>query len=157
MRHGLNLPSSEVMQSGFNTLNKNRADGYGCVLLAESRKFTNNQITTDTDTYIIATKISTGCKTYLIISVCGWWYFAQVCNCWTPLHILSMADDLISVNLTVFRWAHHIGDIPSCLMLPSGSNVSYMEVEMCACDQCRWREFVRYINPFRKYYCLLQF
>ena len=49
---------SEVMPPGFkfNTLRKDRADGYGGVLLAVSREFTDNQITTDTDKEIIATK-----------------------------------------------------------------------------------------------------
>ena len=45
--------------------------------------------------------------------------------------------------------------IPS-LTLPSGCNVSHMEVEMCACDQYRWREFVPYINQIREHYWLLQ-
>ena len=58
---------SEVMPPGFNTLRKDRADGYGGVLLAVSREFTDSQITTDTDKEIIATKISTGCKTSLVI------------------------------------------------------------------------------------------
>ena len=35
--------------------------------LAVSREFTDNQITTDTYKEIIATKISTGCKTYIVI------------------------------------------------------------------------------------------
>ena len=54
--------TSEVMPPGFNTLRKDRAAGYGGVLLAVSREFTDNQITTDTDKEIIATKINTGCR-----------------------------------------------------------------------------------------------
>ena len=40
---------------------------HGGVLLVVSREFTDKQITTDTDKEIIATKISTGCKTSLVI------------------------------------------------------------------------------------------
>ena len=59
------------MSPCLNTLRKDRADGNGVVLLVVSREFTDNQITTETDTEIIATKLSTVYKTYLIISVCG--------------------------------------------------------------------------------------
>ena len=59
------------MSPCLNTLRKDRADGNGGVLLVVSRKFTDNQITTETDTEIIATKLSTVYKTSLIISVCG--------------------------------------------------------------------------------------
>ena len=47
-------------------MRKDHADGYGGVLLAVSCEFTDNQITTDTDKELIATMVSTGCKTSLV-------------------------------------------------------------------------------------------
>ena len=61
------IHTSEDMPPSFNTLRKDRKYGYGGVLLAVSREFTDNQITTDTYKEIIATNISTGCKTSLVI------------------------------------------------------------------------------------------
>ena len=90
------------MPPGFNTLRKDRVDGYGGVLLAVSREFTDNQITTDTDKEIIATKISTGCKktSLVIVSV----YRPPNTDIDYALDLCSKIKHLVNTNRSATIW-----------------------------------------------------
>ena len=90
------------MPPGFNTLRKDRADGYGGVLLAVSREFTDNQITTDTDKEIIATKISTGCKktSLVIVSV----YRPPNTDIDYALDLCSKIKHIVNTNRSATIW-----------------------------------------------------
>ena len=96
------IHTSEVMPPGFNTLRKDRADGYGGVLLAVSREFTDNQITTDTDKEIIATKISTECKktSLVIVSV----YRPPNTDIDYALDLCSKIKHIVNTNRSATIW-----------------------------------------------------
>ena len=90
------------MPPGFNTLRKDRADGYGGVLQAVSREFIDNQITTDTDKEIIATKISTGCKktSLVIVSV----YRPPNTDIDYALDLCSKIKHIVNTNRSATIW-----------------------------------------------------
>ena len=95
------IHTREVMPPGFNTTRKDRADGYGGVLLAVSRAFSENQITTGTDKEIIVTKISTGCKTTLVtISV----YRLHNKDIDYALDICSKIQHIVNTNRSATIW-----------------------------------------------------
>ena len=96
------IHTSEVMPPGFNTLRKDRGDGYGGVLLAVSCEFTDNQITTDTDKEIIATKISTGCKktSLVIVSV----YRPPNTDIDYALDLCSKIKHIVNTNRSATIW-----------------------------------------------------
>ena len=104
------IHTSEVMPPGFNTLRKDRADGYGGVLLAVSREFTDNQITTDTDKEIIATKISTGCKktSLVIVSV----YRPPNTDIDYALDLCSKIKHIVNTNRSATIWISDDLDLP---------------------------------------------
>ena len=63
----LTVFNSEVMPPGFHTLRRDRADGWGGILLAVSHDLTDTEININTNAEILAMKMETADKTSLVI------------------------------------------------------------------------------------------